>query len=162
VGRTQFVVLLLLLNLCAIARVAHAQTPAAATSDPLYQTIAKLDTEFFDAYNSCDLETVAKLVASDLEFYHDQTGLALGRQSLVDSLKQNICGKVRRALVPGSMEVYPLKGYGAVQIGLHRFHHPGKDDVEPVGEAKFIMLWQEKNGTWQMTRVISYDHAAAK
>jgi hypothetical protein len=27
-----------------------------------------------------------------------------------------------------------------------------------VGEAKFIHLWQFKNGDWKITRVISYDH----
>jgi hypothetical protein len=31
-----------------------------------------------------------------------------------------------------------------------------------VGEAKFIHLWQETNGTWQITRVISFDHGLAK
>jgi hypothetical protein len=27
-----------------------------------------------------------------------------------------------------------------------------------VGEAQFIMLWQNKNDVWQLTRVISFDH----
>jgi hypothetical protein len=53
------------------------------------------------------------------------------------------------------MEVYPLKGYGAVQIGVHRFHHQGE---EGFGEAKFVTLWQNKDGVWKVTRVISYDH----
>jgi hypothetical protein len=42
---------------------------------------------------------------------------------------------------------------------LHRFRHPGDSDV---GEAKFVMLWQYKDGAWKITRVISYDHGAAK
>lgn len=128
----------------------------------MFQTIARLDTTFFDAYNRCDLKTIETLVAADLEFYHDQTGLALGRQTLLDDLQKYICGKVRRELVPASMEVYPLKGYGAVQIGVHRFRHPGRDDVEPMGEAKFITIWHEQNGAWQMARVISFDHVAVK
>ena len=46
----------------------------------------------------------------------------------------------------------------AVEIGLHRFHHPGQDNVKPVGEAKFIHLWQkDKDGEWKVTRVISFD-----
>ena len=32
--------------------------------------------------------------------------------------------------------------------------------TEPVGEAKFVHLWQYKNGAWKITRVISYDHHA--
>jgi hypothetical protein len=55
--------------------------------------------------------------------------------------------------------VYPLHGYGAVEIGVHRFHHPGDSDV---GEAKFVMLWQYKDGAWKIPRVISYDHGGVK
>jgi len=30
------------------------------------------------------------------------------------------------------------------EIGIHRFHHPGHENTESVGEAKFIHLWQNK------------------
>jgi hypothetical protein len=50
--------------------------------------------------------------------------------------------------------------YGAVEIGVHRFYHP--DDKGNVGEAKFIHVWQNRDGAWKITRVISYDHGAAK
>jgi uncharacterized protein DUF4440 len=133
-----------------------ARAQSGAARDPLFQTIQSLDTKVFDAYNHCDLTTLASLVSEDLEFYHDKTGLARGRQSFIDSIKNNICGKVSRELVPGTLEVYPLAHYGAVEIGTHRFHHPGHDD--DVGEAQFIMLWQNKDAVWQITRVISFDH----
>ena len=132
---------------------AYAQLPA---SDPLYQTVSGLDTAIFDAYNHCDLAKLGSMAADDLEFYHDQTGLSVGKQSLVDGVKNNICGKVQRELVAGSLEVYPLKGYGAVEIGIHRFHHP--NEPGNLGEAKFIHLWQLKDGTWKLTRVISFNH----
>jgi hypothetical protein len=96
------------------------------------------------------------MVSDDLEFYHDKTGLARGRSTFVDAIKNNICGKVTRELVPGTLEVYPIANYGAVEIGVHRFLHPGHDDE--VGEAKFITLWQNKDGAWKITRAISYDH----
>lgn len=124
--------------------------------DPLFQTISALDTKLFDAYNHCDLDTLGAMVADDLEFYHDKTGLSVGKQVFLDAIKNNICGKVHRILVPGTLEVYPLKGYGAVEIGVHRFTHPGIDNE--LGEAKFITLWQNKDGSWKITRVISYDH----
>ena len=130
----------------------QAQLPA---SDPLYQTVSALDTALFDAYNHCDLAKMGSMVADDLEFYHDQTGLSVGKQSLLDGVKNNICGKVHRELV-GSLEVYPLKGYGAVEIGVQRFTHPGEPNN--VGEAKFVQLWQLKNGTWTLTRLISFNH----
>ena len=40
-----------------------------------------------------------------------------------------------RELVPGTLKIYHMKGYGAVEIGVHRFHHPGHDDTEG-GSAK--------------------------
>ncbi len=135
---------------------ASARSQSSAPPDPLFHTIQSLDTKLFDAYNHCDLTTPASLVSEDLEFYHDKTGLARGRQSFLDSIKNNICGKVTRELVPGTLQVYPLAHYGAVEIGTHRFHHPGHNDE--VVEAQFITLWQNKGDAWQVTRVISFDH----
>ncbi len=142
----------------------HAQAQTAKNPpapDQLFQTVAALDTELFDAYNRCDLEKLGSLVADDLEFYHDKTGLSVGKQKFLAAIQQNICGKVRRDLVPGTMQVYPINGYGAVEMGIHRFHHPGHDDTEGVGEAKFVTLWQNQGGRWKITRVISYDHVPA-
>ena len=123
-----------------------------------FQTIQSLDTLLFDAYNHCDLEKFGSLLADDLEFYHDKTRLSRSRQTLVEGIKNNICGKVTRELVPGTLEVYPIANYVAIEIGVHRFHHPGHESTEDVGEAKFIHLWQNKDGGWKVTRVISFDH----
>lgn len=131
-----------------------------AQSGTLFQTVESLDSRLFDAYNRCDLKTLGAMVSDDLEFYHDQTGLSVGKDPFIAAIKQNICGKVQRTLVPGSMEVYPLKGYGAVEIGVHRFQHPGHPE-DGVGEAKFITLWQNKDSAWKVTRAISYDHESA-
>jgi hypothetical protein len=141
---------------------AHINPQTAPATDALFQTIQSLDTQLFDAYNHCDLEKLGSLLADDLEFYHDKTGLSRGRAALVEGVKNNICGKVTRELVPGTLEVYPIADYGAVEIGVHRFHHPGHETAESVGEAKFIHLWQKKDGAWKVTRVISFDHQALK
>lgn len=135
---------------------------AIKTEAELTHAITALDKQLFDAYNTCDLDKMKALVAEDLEFYHDKTGLAIGRQVFLDAIKNNICGKVQRELVAESLEVYPLKGYGAVEIGVHRFTHPWKQDHGEVGEAKFVQLWQYKDGAWKITRVISFDHHGAK
>jgi len=140
---------------------ADAQTKATGGGpDPdLYRTIAAMDAAVFDAYNKCELEKFGSFFTEELEFYHDNGGLTnRTRKSLVEALKNNICHKVRRELVASSLEVYPLHGYGAVEIGVHRFYHPGRDDVETPGEAKFIHLWQNINGEWKITRLISFDH----
>ena len=127
----------------------------------LDKTITALDKQLFDAYNTCDLETFARLFDENVEFYHDQGGVTLGQAALTESVKKNICGKVTRELVPGSLHIYYMKGYGALEVGDHRFHHPGHEDTEGVGEGKFVHLWQYKDGAWKVTRVMSYDHHAA-
>lgn len=137
-----------------------AQEPASKNSGPLYDQIAAVDKQFFDAYNECKLDKLKALLDDQIEFYHDQGGLMIGSENVVNAVQKNICGKVTRELVPGTLEVYPIKDYGAVEIGTHRFHHPGHEQTEPVGEAKFVQLWQNKNGSWKMTRVFSIDHHA--
>ncbi len=135
---------------------AQAPVPAVEQAE-LTRTVTELDTKLFDAYNHCDLKTLGSMVSDDLEFYHDQTGLMVGKAPFLEAIQNNICGKVERTLVPGSLEVYRLKGYGAVEIGVHRFHRAG-DDKDVGGEAKFVHVWQNKSGVWKLTRVISYDH----
>ena len=129
--------------------------------EELDRAITALDAALFDSYNRCDLVKFASFIDDNVEFYHDQGGVTLGQAALTDSVKKSICGKVTRELVPGSLKVYPMKGYGALEVGVHRFHHPGHDDTERVGEGQFIHLWQYKDGAWKITRVVSYDHHAA-
>lgn len=124
--------------------------------DALYETIKSLDAKLFGAVNNCDLAVLGSMVSDDLEFYHDQTGLSVGKAAFVAAIQQNICGKVQRTLIENTLEVYPLKGYGAVEIGIHRFHHPHEPDN--VGDAKFIHIWHNENGVWKVTRVISFEH----
>ena len=127
----------------------------------LAQTIAGLDNALFDAYNRCDTAAMERLVAKDLEFFHDQSGLSVGRELFVENNRKYICGKVQRDLVPGTLEVFPIKDYGAMETGVHRFRHPG-NDTEPLGEARFLMIWQQTSAGWQLTRVVSYGHGTAK
>ena len=123
-------------------------------SKELYAKIVHMDSVLFNAYNSCDMETQGKIFSDNLEFYHDKGGLMTSKKDLLDAIKKNICDKVTRVLVPGSIEVYPIAGYGAVEIGLHRFiNHQENDHLSKPD--KFICVWQQKGDAWQVTRVIS-------
>ena len=125
----------------------------------LDKAITALDTKLFDAYNHCDLKTFDSLLADDVEFYHDQGGVTLGRQKLTESVKNNICtGDTQRVLVPGTLKIYYMKGYGAIEMGEHRFLHPKTEGANGTGEASFVHLWQYKDGAWKVSRVLSYDH----
>jgi Domain of unknown function (DUF4440) len=128
---------------------------------PLYRQVKALDTKVFEAYNSCDLATLSDMVDENLEFYHDKTGLSLGKAGFIIAIKNNICHKVRRELVSATLEVFPLKNYGAIEIGSHTFCNMSETPVckdETNGVGKFFMLWQKQGDQYRLTRVVSYDH----
>ena len=113
-----------------------------------------MDQEYFYAYNNCDLKKQASLYADNIEFFHDKGGLMTSKQDIMDAIERNICGKVTRQLVKGSIEVYPVKDYGAVQIGYHKFYNNQEPDA-PSKPSKFITIWQHDSGAWKMSKVIS-------
>ncbi len=123
----------------------------------LYDTIVKLDSLFFNAYNTCslNLDKYASFFSDNIEFYHDQGGLMTSKQDMIAATQKNVCGKVTRELVKGSIEVYPISDYGAIEIGLHKFHN----NQEPVGTpsrvGRFMIIWENKNKAWKITRVVS-------
>jgi hypothetical protein len=114
----------------------------------------------FAAFNRHDADQLQTFFAEDLEFYHDRGGLADFKKTMDgfrSLFEQNKTTGLNRQLVPGSLEVYPIPGYGAVDAHLHRFCHVenGKDDC---GTFKNLMVWRLKDGQWKVTRVVSYDH----
>lgn len=129
---------------------------AAKPAETLTQTIAALDARLFDAYNRCQLDEFGTLFAADVEFYHDAGGVTWDRKTVIDNTRKYICGKVRRELVPGSLKVYPVKAFGAIEEGEHRFCEIQTGQC--VGAARFAMIWRQQAGSWRLTRVLSYGH----
>lgn len=121
----------------------------------LYKTIVAMDSTFFQAYNTCDLEKQAAIYSDNIEFYHDKGGLMTVKQDLIDGTKKNICGKVTRELVKGSIEVYPIKDFGAIEMGLHKFHNNSEKEGTPSHASKFIIFWKNDNSVWTITKVVS-------
>jgi ketosteroid isomerase-like protein len=120
----------------------------------LYRSIVKMDSSFFHAYNTCDLAKQAEIYADRLEFFHDKSGLDTSRQRILENTKKYICGKVTRELVQGSIEVSPLPGYGAVEVGMHMFHNNLEEDAKPR-PSRFIIVWNNTQDAWKITKVIS-------
>ncbi len=161
--RPLFALLLCPVLLLAVARAQDAPPPAPAVAPDLLTFMQSLDSKLFTAVNSCDLKTVSSMLAEDVEFYHDHADPQYGRDVVVGNIQKTFCGgNVVRVLVPGSLEAHRIQNYGAVEIGVHRFLHPNAADHGVIGEAKFIHLWRKKDGQWQITRVISYDHGTVK
>ena len=146
---------LMLLNACKSSKQTerldgNVYTPA---SLGVYNEIVAMDKKFFDAYNTCDVSTVDSLISEDIEFYHDLGGLSTSKIQIMDGLKNNICGKVTRVLKEGSIEVYPIKDYGAVQMGIHGFYN--RAEKNEIKYAKFVHIWRLDGGAWRLTRVVS-------
>jgi ketosteroid isomerase-like protein len=154
-----------LVMLCLMSSRANAQgSPAGQRSAPkaqnhqLYVEIARMDAALFEAFNAHDRDALMSLFSEKLEFYHDTGGL----QSYSDvkaGFKKLFDRKdgMYRELVNGSLEVYPIKGYGAIEVGTHRFHHT-ENGREVIGTFKFLHIWEKKEGKWRVTRVVSYGH----
>ena len=82
------------------------------------------------------------------------SGLETSKKKVLADTKKYVCGKVTRELVKGSIEVSPLPGYGAVELGSHMFHNNQEKDHIPH-PAKFVIVWRNKNAKWTITKVIS-------
>lgn len=113
-----------------------------------------MDQTFFDAYNSCDLKTQERIYSDSIEFFHDKAGLINSKADLIEGTKQNICGKVTRKLVPGSIEVYAIHNYGAIETGKHQFYNNREPNAESK-PSKFIIFWKKENNSWKITKVVS-------
>jgi len=138
---------------------AYAQEKKVAeTSHELYAEIAHMDSVMFDAFNTQNMPVFKSLFTTDLEWYQDNDGLIL-YETVFKNFETNFHReyKLTRTLVPGSLEVHPIKDFGAIEIGTHQFRHI-ENGKEEIGTFKFVMIWQKKDGNWKISRVISYDH----
>ena len=135
----------------------------------LYTTFIKKDSILFEAgFNNCDLVALEKVLAEDLEFYHDVGGFQ-DKAMFMKAMKENICSsperKPIRKLTPNTVKIYPLYQnkalYGVIQEGVHEFHiqEPNKE-LYQTGNALFSILWLKVADDWKAKRVYSYHHQA--
>ena len=146
-------------GLVAIGLAGLDHAPAAApVSQELYDEIKRMDAVLSDAFDTHDINKLKALFAEDLEFYQDDEGLVRYEQTVKDFAGLFAQGNhMRRKLVEGSLEVYPIKDYGAIEMGAHEFCHleNGKDEC---GTFRFVHLWRRGDGAWKISRVVSYAH----
>jgi len=147
----------------AVVDVARITTQTLASDDAtgsLSKEIADMDSRLFKAFNERDLNTMSAIFDKDLEFYHDREGLT-NYQHNIDTFQRHFGEEthVRRELVEGTMQVYPLTGYGAVEFCIQRFYTTEKGKAEHLSAtSRLVGLWRNEGGKWTLARVISYDH----
>ncbi|HRL71018.1 MAG: nuclear transport factor 2 family protein [Flavobacterium sp.] len=130
----------------------------APTSTELYKEIEQMDTIMFEAFNKKEFDKFKSLFTEDLEWFQDNGGL-LTYETVFTNFSNMFKNenKLTRKLVKGSLEVHPIKDYGAIEIGVHEFRHV-ENGKEEIGTFKFLMIWHKKDNQWKISRVISYDH----
>jgi len=102
------------------------------------------------------LQKHASYLAPNLEFYHDKGGVTWSRRDYIANVKKNVCGQFRRVLIPGSLQIFPVKDFGAIEQGRQEFCWLKSGKC--FGEAQFLILWQHFDNRWVVTRVFSYGH----
>lgn len=131
---------------------------AVETTGPLYETVLALDKEVFAAFNTCaapgQLQRHAEFFSEAVEFYHDKGGVTWNRVEMLANTAKYVCGNFSRELVPGSFRVYPVKDFGAIAQGVHKFCQFKSGACE--GAAEFFIVWQQQGSRWSITRVFSF------
>ena len=137
----------------------------------LTEAIAARDAEFFDLFFlGCDPVKLRPMLTEDVEFYHDKGGLVFASAEAMvadyakncEARKKPDAWRSRRELVRSSLHVDPVPGYGAIEVGEHLFHERKGDGPEKlVGRARFASVWKLDNGSWKLSRILSYDHGPA-
>ncbi len=147
-----FVILIILLSSCNVQKDnCRKYIPA---DKALFEQINAMDKAFFDAYNNCDLKKQESFYSDSIEFFHDKAGLITSKAEILSGTEKNICGKVTRTLIPGSIEVYPINNYGAIETGFHQFYNNQEPNAESK-PSKFIIFWKKENKNWKITKVVS-------
>ena len=120
--------------------------------------ITQLDSSMFSAFNSKNIEEMKTYFTKDLEWYQDNGGLN-GFDKVFSNFQSmfNRNYDLKRSLIKESLEVHPIEGYGALEIGKHQFKHVENGKLE-IGTFKFVMIWKNDKGGWKISRVISFGH----
>ena len=149
-----------------------ASGPPMPEGPALRTSIEVRDAELFELFfQGCDPARLRPMLADDVEFYHDKGGFVFrnAEAMVADYAKQ--CAerakpdawRSRRELVMSSLIVDPVPGYGAMEAGDHLFYERKGDGPERLaGRARFTMVWVWSDGSWKLSRVLSYAHQPAK
>ena len=110
------------------------------TPKALYNKIIAMDKIFFDAFNAKDMTKFKSLFTEDLEWFQDNGGL-LSYDTVFANFEKMFKNenKLTRTLVKGSLEVHPIKDFGAIEVAQHQFRHM-ENGKEEVGTFKFVAI----------------------
>jgi ketosteroid isomerase-like protein len=156
--KTYHFLMYLCCNFFIIATTRAQEKKVAPTSQELYNAIEAMDTQLFEAFNTKDMSKFKPMFTEDLEWYQDNDGLLTYAPVFANFEKMfKNENKLTRTLVKGSLEVHPIKDFGAIEVAQHQFRHI-ENGKEEVGTFKFVAIWKKVDAQWKISRMISYDH----
>ncbi len=151
---------LLVLSLLFFGVNAMAQTKSnPPKTNDLRTEIIKMDSLLFTvAFNQCDVALFKKIIADDVEFYDDRSGLNTSKENEIKALMEKCARPEKLTRQLNSCTIDKLGNYGAVQLGEHTFFINGV----PEGTGKFIHIWERNGNDWKLKRIVSYEHRPIK
>lgn len=133
--------------------------------------LTRFTNDYFEFYNTCQVEAMLALCTDDIEVYHDLVGLIDGKENLNIQSKK-FCDWMAtkdaptvKAEIVGDLSIYELKTkddklYGAVVNGTINFIAVDKQNgtTTKSGSSDFTWILRLTGNKWQISRDISYNH----
>lgn len=137
---------------------------AQVSDQAVKSTIIKLDSLFWQAYNTCDVEKAQQFFAEDVTYYHEHGGSENGVKNLMALFKKNLCSNDSvnfRSEATGDLQLFLLKRdtvvYGMMEFGESLFYLIRKGRKPKLVErGKFEHIWLLKDGVWKIQHVFGY------
>jgi hypothetical protein len=127
----------------------------------------ELDAGLFQAFNDRDAEAMRLFYAKDVEFFHDQVGRTLSQDAVIATFRNKFDGDyverhqiVQRELIQESLRLFPIPGYGVLEVGNHRFTISTRETnrVTATTVGTFAHLIQDGDRGMKIKLALSYDH----
>jgi hypothetical protein len=129
--------------------------------------VRELDTALFEAFNHRNSEAMRPFYATDVEFFHDQVGRTLGQDAVIATFRNKFEGDfverhqlVQRELIDNSLHLFPIPGYGVLEVGNHRFTISSRETkrVTAITVGAFVHVIKNLNHAMRIELALSYDH----
>src|SRR5580700_1726333 len=127
----------------------------------------ELDAGLFQAFNYRNAEAMRPFYAKDVEFFHDQVGRTLNQDAVIATFRNKFDGDyaerhqiVQRELIQESLRLFPIPGYGVLEVGNHRFTISTRETnrVTATTVGTFAHIIQDGDRGMKIKLALSYDH----
>lgn len=153
---------ILLLVLCSVLNAQNDQNEA-----QIKQEVLSFVDDYWEAYNTCNVDKLLQLETKDTQFYHDLGGFSQGEE-ISRKNWEFFCEEGPRvfAELVEMPQVFLMKErgrvYGAIISGTLKFYDviEGERGETAVEKSRYTSFVKFEDGKWLMDVVFSYAHEA--